>query len=296
MMQQDRNRNILSESLLFIVVIIWASNYPLAKYSIARLDIFVFNGIRYVVAAISLVIFFFARSRWTPIDRSDWPRLLRAGFVANVLYQVAFIVGLSLTTAGNSAVLLATAPLWTTFLNARIHKERIARLIWMGMICSLCGVVMIILGSGKGVEFSYGALGGDIICLAAAILWAFNTNLQKPLLSRYSASQLALIMITIGAVGLSAIALPSAISVEWETIHWTYYGAAIVSGILSIAISNVFWSYGVKKLGPGRTGNFGNLVPVLALIISYFTLNEGLLPIQFIGVAVTIAGVWIARQ
>jgi drug/metabolite transporter (DMT)-like permease len=52
----------------------------------------------------------------------------------------------------------------------------------------------------------------------------------------------------------------------------------------------------VKHLGPGRTANFNNLVPVLAFIFSYFTLHEQLLPIQFVGAGVTVVGIWIARR
>ena len=296
MSQPDRSREIIAEVLLLAVVLIWASNFPIAKYAISRLDVFVFNGIRYIVAALVLALIFRLRFTWTPIQKDDWPKLLRAGLVANVFYQVAFIVGLSLTTAGNSAVLLATAPLWTVFLNARIHRERIGPLIWTGMVASLIGVVMIIIGSGKKLEFGGTELFGDVISLAAAFLWGLNTNLQKPLLTRYSTLQISLVMILVGAVVLSAIAVPAALTLDWGSVHWTYYAAAIVSGALSSAIANIFWSFGVKRLGPRKTGNFSNLVPVLALAISYFTLHEELFLIQFIGAAVTIAGVWVARR
>ena len=296
MNQPDRSREILAEALLLAVVLIWASNFPIAKYAISRLDIFLFNGIRFVVAGLMLTMIFRARFTWTPIEKTDWPKLLRAGLVANVLYQVAFIVGLSMTTAGNSAVLLATAPLWTVFLNARIHRERIRPLIWVGMLVSLFGVVMIIIGSGKKLEFGGTELFGDLISLTAAFLWGLNTNLQKPLLARYATLQISLVMISVGAVVLTALAIPAALALDWGSVHWTYYAAAIVSGALSIALANIFWSFGVKRLGPRKTGNFSNLVPVLALVIAYFTLHEELFLIQFIGAAVTIAGVWVARR
>jgi drug/metabolite transporter (DMT)-like permease len=296
MTTSDRGRDIQAEALLLVVVLVWAANYPVAKYGISGLNIFVFNGIRFVVAAALLAALFFAKSRWRPIEPADRRRLFRAGLVANVLYQVAFIVGLSMTTAGNSAILLATAPLWTVFINARVHREQILPGMWVGMAVSLCGIILIIIGSGKKVELGGTAFVGDIISVGAAILWALNTNLQKPLLARYSALQLALIMIAIGAAGLSLIAIPGALQLAWSFIGWTYYAAAAVSGALAIALANVFWSHGVKRLGPNRTANFGNLIPVLAFVISYFTLHEELLLIQFIGAAVTILGVWVARR
>jgi len=125
MISTDRRRDIRAEILLLVAVVIWAANYPVSKFSIAQLNIFVFNGIRYVIASLVLTVFFMATQAWKPIHRSDRARLLRAGLVAHVLYQVAFIIGLSMTTAGNSAVLLATAPLWTIFIHARLRNEKI---------------------------------------------------------------------------------------------------------------------------------------------------------------------------
>lgn len=285
-----------TEFLLVIVVIIWATNFPIAKYGLSAFSPFVFNGIRYIVAAISIALLFFVRSSWQPVRREDVPKVFGTGLVASVIYQVAFIIGLNLTTAGNSAVLLSTSPLWTILFNARLHKEKIFPRTIAGMIISLFGVIMMIIGSGKKLEFGSNALFGDLITLAAAALWALNTNLQKPLLAKYPTTQVTLMLVGIGAVGLSVIAIPSALETEWSSLHWTHYLAAITSGVFSIAAANLFWSYGVKRLGPTGAANFNNLVPVIAFVISYFTLNEQLLPIQFTGAAVTVAGVWIARK
>lgn len=285
-----------AEALLLIVVLIWASNYPIAKYGIAGLGALVFNSIRYIVAAVVMGTLFAARSTWVRPEGSDWLKLLRAGIVASVIYQMAFIIGLSMTTAGNSAVLLSTSPLWTIYLNARLQKERIFPAVWLGMAVSLCGVIMIIVGSGKRLEFGSNAMAGDVISLAAAAMWGLNTNLQKPLLTKYSAVQLTFVLVLVGAVGLTLFAIPSALSLDWSSVQWTHVASAIVSGALSIAAANVFWSHGVQRLGPGRTANFNNLVPVLAFLISAFTLDEGLYLIQFVGAGVTIFGVWVARR
>ena len=296
MTEHPKAKLYFTEILLLAVVVIWAGNYPLAKYAMASLSPFVFNSIRFLVASMTVSLMLFTRTSWKPIEKGDAPKVLTAGLVAGVIYQVTFVVGLSMTTAGNSAVLLSTSPLWTMFFNARLHKEKILPHTIVGMIVSLCGVIMIIIGSGKKLEFGSNELFGDLISLAAAALWALNTNLQKPLLNRYNTVQVSFMLITIGAIGLTIVAVPAAATTEWSSIDWTRYAAAVASGVLSIGIANTFWSYGVKRLGPNGAANFNNLVPVVAFIISYFTLHEELLPIQFIGAAVTIAGVWIARK
>jgi drug/metabolite transporter (DMT)-like permease len=296
MHEPESSHKARAELFVLLVVVVWATNFPIVKWGLRFIDPLVFNAVRYIVATAVLAVWHAVRFPWRPVQRADWLRIGSVGFLANVVYQMGFIFGLQLTTAGNAAVLLSTAPLWTVFIQARLQKSPVPRVILLGTAVSFLGVVLIIIGSGKKLEIGSTALLGDLLTLGSAFLWGLNTNMQKPLLIRYSPLQLTLVMIAIGAGGLSLAALPQAISFAWWSAPWTSYAAGIVSGALSIAIANVFWSFGVKHLGPGRTANFGNLVPVLAFMVSYLVLDEDVLLIQMIGAAVTIGGVWIARK
>lgn len=292
----DPSRTNSVEPLLIVAVVIWAANYPVSKYGLSGIDVLVFNSLRFLVASAALVAYFLKRFHWSPVSPPDRGRVLSVGVLSNVIYQIAFVSGLSLTTSGNAAVLLSTSPLWTVLFEARLNKQKIPRGMLIGMAMSLCGVVMIIAGSGKRLELGSTALYGDLICLAAAALSGLSTNLQKPFLSRYSVPQLTLLFTVIGAVGLTIVAIPAAIRTPWAAIHWSYYAATLASGAFSIAIAGLFWSRGIKELGPARAANFNNLVPVLAFIFSYLVLDEAVVRVQVVGAIVTIAGVWYARR
>jgi drug/metabolite transporter (DMT)-like permease len=282
--------------MLMAAVVIWAANYPLSKYGLSGLGVFLFNGLRFVVASLFLVLVFLRRFQWMPVARTDWMKLLGIGVLANIIYQAAFVAGLNLTTSGNAAVLLSTSPLWTLLFDARINKQPISAGMISGMGMSLCGVVLIIVASEQELELGKAAFAGDLICLGAAALSGLTNNLQRPFLIRYGVPQLSLILILIGAVGLMIIAVPSAVHTPWLTVHWSFYAAVLASGAFSIAIGSLFWNRGIKELGPGRAANFNNLIPVLALVISYLFLGEKLYFTQFVGAAITIAGVWYARR
>jgi drug/metabolite transporter (DMT)-like permease len=285
-----------AELLLLLVVFIWAANYPVTKFGLERLDIYIFNSIRFIVAFGLLVSVFVAKREWFTMPRADRNRLFRLGLIVSIFYQMAFIVGMKLTSPGNVAVILSTSPLWTAIFSARINRERILPQTLLGMAVSLVGIFLIILGSGKQLEFGSTALYGDLVSLLAAALWALNTNLQKPLLARYSTVQISVVTLGIGAVGLSLIAVPSAVAFDWKAVPAPYYVAAVLSGALSIGTANVLWSYGVKRLGPSRTANFNNLVPVFAFLISFIALNDRISAYEIVGAAVTIAGVMLARR
>jgi drug/metabolite transporter (DMT)-like permease len=296
MSEPGKPRTAAIEFWMLVCVLIWAVNYPVAKYGLSALNPMVFNSLRFVVAALVLAVPFALGREWKRIARADLPELLRAGVLSGIVYQVTFIIGLSMTSAGNSAVLVSTSPLWTVVIHARMHKEKIQPQMLAGMAASLLGIVMIIVWSGKKIEFGGNSLLGDVMVLAAAVLWGLNTNIQKPLLVRYAPLEISFVLVAFGAVGLTLIAIPSAAAMSWGSVHWTYYTAAVLSGVFSIGISTAIWTIGIKYLGPGRTSNFNNLVPVLAFILSYLLLDEQLFPIQIAGAALTVVGVWIVRR
>ncbi len=293
---RPRNPQRSAELLLLFTTLIWAVNYPVTKFGLERLDIFVFNSIRYVVAFALLTGLLAATRQWFRVPREDRGPLIRLGVLTGIVYQLAFIVGINLTTAGNTAVLLSTSPLWTALIQARITRTRIRSAMIAGLLVSLTGIVMIVLGSGKRLEFASHAILGDLVCIAAALFWALSTNLQKPLLRRYSTVQLSVVTLGIGAVGLSVMAIPSWTHFHWSEIPFPYVAAALASGALSIGLANVIWTYGVEHIGPSRTASFNNLVPILAFIISYLVLDERVTVLQIVGAVITIAGVWISRR
>lgn len=285
-----------AELLVIVVMTIWAANAPFAKLGLEHLDVFLFNSIRYVVAFGALVVLLRSRTEWIPVPSEDrWP-LLRLGLIASIIYQVLYILGLRYTTAGNSAVLLSTSPLWTAVISAQMHQDRLTWKVLAGMGLALAGIVLIITGSGTRIEFGGDAVVGDLLSLAAAFLWALNTNLQKPLLTRYPALQLTVISLGIGAIGLTFIAVPSAAQQDWSAVDMTGVWIALISGGLSIGVANVLWSYGVKRLGPRRTAGYNNLVPVMTFAISYAIFGAPVFLQQIIGAAMTVTGVWWARR
>jgi drug/metabolite transporter (DMT)-like permease len=290
-----------AELLLVGVMLVWALNFPVTKWAIgdsarSGMDLLAFNAIRYVFAGASIaVVFFLQRRPWQRVDAGDWKRLLGLGLLAHVFYQMAFIIGLSKTTAGNSAIIVSTSPLWTVLFTALLHKERVRAGTLGAMALSLTGIVMIVAGSGKKVDWGGQAVTGDLVTLAAAMLWALNTSVQKPLVARYPSTQVALVSVGVGALVLPLVGVPAMMRMDWRALSLWHYVAAIASGTLSIGLANVVWSQAVKKIGPAQTANFNNLVPVIAFAVSYFLLKEQYKWLQVAGAALTLIGIWLAR-
>jgi drug/metabolite transporter (DMT)-like permease len=57
----------------------------------------------------------------------------------------------------------------------------------------------------------------------------------------------------------------------------------------------MLWYRGVKVLGPTRTALFGNLQPLIALLIAWITLHERPTSWQILGCAAIVGGVLLTR-
>ena len=97
--------------------------------------------------------------------------------------QTCFTFGLSLTTAANTGLVFATAPVWGMLLAAALGLERPGWTGVIGVALSIAGVAVVVHG-GLGTEGT-SLLGDGLILLAAVCVGAY-TVLSMPLLERHS--------------------------------------------------------------------------------------------------------------
>jgi len=285
----------LVECSLFVVALIWALNFSVVKYSLAEIDPLSFNGLRFIFAAAIIWIVLFYRKQTFRIPKQDWLPLLGMGLLGNLIYQGLFIIGIDYTYAANASVMLGTIPIWVALISHFFNLEQMNIFKTMGVIAAFAGITFIISGGKNPFSFSSDTFWGDIIIIAAAMVWGGYTIMSKSFLSRYTPIQFSAIMATIGAIVLFLIGLPSIIQLEWTNISAAAYGGVIYSGLLSIGVAYLIWNYGLQTVGAVHTSTYQNLVPVMGLFFGVVLLNEQLTFLQYTGSALVVAGIILAR-
>ena len=159
-----------------LAVILWGGVYPGAKLGLREIPVLSFTALHILVAMILLFAVSGRGQTWR-LPRSLWPPVLRAG-LAQMAFQLLLIAGLRWTTASNSAILLATAPLLTAGWLAVIGRQSLGRRRWAGLAVGFVGVGLIV-QSGLGVTWAH--LGGDVLALGAAGAWAWYGLVIGPL-------------------------------------------------------------------------------------------------------------------
>jgi drug/metabolite transporter (DMT)-like permease len=286
------------ELALLITVLIWGLNFPIIKIALEPMSPFVVNALRFAVSVVVLGVMH-ARSGsdfWLPLRQSPG-RIVLLGLLGYVAYQLCFIVGIDLTTAGSASLIMASAPAWTALGSRMMGLERLPLGAWGGLAIGLVGTVVVVVGGQGAVDLSIDALNGNLLMLLGAVLWAAYTVLSRPMMdSGISATGLAFFGMVISLPVLWGLGAWGASAVEWSAVSWQAWAAVLFSGGLSTGAAYAWWNVAVREIGPSRTSMSGNLVPVIALVFGALLLGEAIRLPQILGGALTIAGLVMMRR
>lgn len=289
-MSSITERNSFIYLLLSLLIFIWGLNFSLVKWAVSEIAPLPFNVVRHTLASLVILVVLLLWKGWRPISFTDGLKFLGLGIIGHTLYQVLFIKGISLTTAGNSSLFIATSPIWTGLLSAGLGKDELGVKVWAGTILGFIGVVLVTLG-GNGINFSGSGTLGDVLTLLAAVSLATYTVTSRDLLEKYSPLRLTAITMTIGSVGLWIFAFTGVIEQNWSTVPVRAWGVLIYSALLAVVLGYLIWFTAVKAVGPSRTAIFNNMTPIVAFALAFVLLGEPVAPLQVVGGIIVLVGI-----
>jgi drug/metabolite transporter (DMT)-like permease len=251
-----------------------------------------FTYLRILLAMIVLFVVSGRRQRFF-LPRLLWPPLLRAG-LAQTMFQLWLIAGLQRTTAGNSAILLATAPLLTAGWLAMTGREHLHGRQWSGLVLGCIGVGCVVQGSGMSVTWSQ--LGGDLLALGAAGAWAWYGLVIGPLVGTLGPVRATGWTMVVAAFCCTPLALAEMQDYAWRSVSWGAWTGLVYGATVGMVMAMALWGRSMHRLGPKRTMIYVYLEPVSAVVIAAAVLGEALRPIQAVGVLLTFVGIALASS
>ena len=275
-------------------MVFWAGNFIVVKGAIAILPPVGFTFLRYCMAAVTLVALLRWREGAIRLPRGDVLRIAILGVVGFGFYQILWPVALQSIPAGDSALLIATTPVFTALLAVAVGADVLNPIKLVGVFISLIGVAFIV-GADAGLNLG-ASLGGDLLTLGASLCWAIYSVFGAAVLQRHSPLATTTWAIVAGTIFIAPIGLAQLATADLSGFGWPVVLAIIYSGTVGAGFANVVVFHGVKLLGPTRVVAFQALVPALAVALAAIFLAEAIRPVQVVGGIVIVAGVAIVRR
>lgn len=278
-----------------LVTLIWGGNFSVSKYALSHLPVMTFSAVRFLLA--SLLLWVIVRLLEPPARlpaRAVW-RIIGLGVIGNTVYQVAFMTGLTMTTATNSSLLVASTPVAVVLLGVLFGVERPNPAVWGAVLLGTAGVALVVSSRGGGAAFGGATIAGDLLTFGAVLCWAVFTIGIRALPEGVTPLRLTAIATTAGMPGLVLLALPELGQIPWAALPWTVWAAVGYASILSVVLAYVIWNAMVRQVGSARTALLGMMVPLWAALIAALALGERPTRIQLAGAALIVASVLASR-
>lgn len=290
-----------SKPITYIVstfaIILWGISYIWTDRLIALdIPISYFVFVRILLAGIVLFLLNAAIGQITPIRKADLPKFLLLAFCEPFIYFICESLGIKETGSPTlSAMIIATIPLFSVGAGMLFFKERINAVNIAGIILSLTGIALVVIAKeeGLGKHFIFGIL----LLLIAVISEVGHASLTKSLSGNYSSQVIVMYQFLIGSVYL----LPLFIFKGLDGFSWEKYMGLdvwypiICLGVFCSSIAFSLWVSTIKSLGVAKSSIFSALIPVVAAIAAWLLGHEDLTGRQFLGIAISAAGVIMSQ-
>jgi drug/metabolite transporter (DMT)-like permease len=284
----------LAAATTVVLCLSWGFNLVSMKLALPDVPPLTQATIRSIVAA--LLVAGWCRLRGIPLFARDGT--LPAGIGAGLCFGAEFLLmykALAFTTASRGVLFIYLAPFFVV-LGARLvlPADRFGLWQWLGMALSFAGMI-VAFGLPTPALNPRQTL-GDVMMVAAAVLWAATTlTIKASALARSSPEKVMLYQLVVSVPMLGGAAL-----IFGERI--THVPSALALGALAyqtvwvVSITFVVWFALIMRYSASRLSAFTFLTPLFGVAAGHFVLGEPLTPAFLAAVALVAGGLIMVNR
>jgi len=273
--------------LIFLTAVVSGVSIYANKFAVGGFTPNVFVFLKNSVAAVfllSAILLLGEARRLRALSRTQWSKLMAIGFLGGSIPFLLFFNGLALTTAASAAFIHKLLFIFVTVLAVKFLGEKVSRR-------RVAAVTLLVAGNALLLKFIPHSLNrGDLLILAATLLWAFENTLSKHALAELSSRTVAFGRMFFGsAIILGYIALTGqavgVLALSGAQVGWLL----VTSAFLIIYVSS--WYEGLKHVDASVAASILLLGSPITTIISIAFAGAALTLTKAAGMLLIVLGV-----
>jgi drug/metabolite transporter (DMT)-like permease len=262
---------------LLLVSIIWGSAFVAQRVAGQMGSVYLFNGARYLLAALVVLPFAFRAARSSGpifiITYEQYKWMFVIGFVL-FLGSAVQQVGLLYTTAGNAGFITS---LYVVLVPVALFLFWREQSHWISIVAvALAAVGAFFLSTGGRFEVR----AGDVIELIGALFWTLHVIMLGKYASRFESMSFSVGQLLVCGLLNLGIGLFVEKSMPWNL---PLLGAITYTAFFSLGLCYTLQIWAQRHTPPADAALILSLESVFAVISGWFLLDEKLIPIQIFG-------------
>lgn len=221
--------------------------------------------------------------------------LAAAGVTGGSLYFLTENLALAYAPASNVSLIVCTAPVWTALLLSALYRnERMTRRQTAGAALAFAGMVLVVLNGHFVLKLTPK---GDLLALAAALLWMGYSLIIKRIAGKYPAIFITRKVFFYGLLTILpwfAFEPPRAGLEVWT--RPAVWGNLLFLGLVASMLCYILWNAAMHRLGAVRTTNYIYFNPLVTILTAALCIGERITPVALAGAALILCGMWQAER
>ncbi len=284
---------VATEASLVLAATFWGLNFAATKYAAASIPPLVLVALRFALGGLVLLLVLRIVEPKSRLRRGDLLPMAALGCFGVATAQTGFTFGLSLSSAGSTGLIFATAPVWGLLLGAVLGLERPTWKGVTGVGLSIVGVALVVL---DGLTSGHASFIGDLLVLVAAFCVGAYAVLSMPLLERYTPLAVATYPVLFGIPFLLLLSSPQLLGLEWGSFGAGPWVAVAYSAVFATAFAFAAWQRGISRIGANRVLVYQYLITIVGVTSGIVFFGESLSANRIAGGLVILLGVYLARR
>ena len=248
---------------------------------------------RLLISAALLFLYARISGATEKIARKDWPLFFLLAFLEPFCYFIGESFGLIRVSPTLASMMIALVPVLSPVFAYLFLKEILTKLNIAGMVISFIGVAIF---STTG-EARLSASPSGLLLLLFAVLSAVGYSIVvKKVADKYRPITIVKVQNLIGGLYF----LPFMVAFEWKETLAANPPPAVIADLFMLAVFGsslafILITVSIRELGIGKTNVFTNIIPIITAISAYFLLGEDFSERKIMGMAVVVAGIFLAQ-
>ena len=283
---------------LILTTLFWAGNFIVGKAaSLFEIPPFTLNFYRWTFAWLILAPFTIKEI----VEKKNYifrniKLIIILGITSITIFNSIVYYSLNFTQVISGVLMISTIPVMIIVFCwlLKIEKTNIFQIL--GVIFSLCGVVVIITKANLTILLNLNFNKGDLWMVVAMFSWALYSALLRK--KKLELSQLSLLQ-TIISAGLVFL-LPAyliELSLGYRAnIHLPFILTLTYVVLFPGLASFILWIKGISIIGSNRAGIFLHLIPIFSTIFAIIIFKEKFMLYHLIGAILIISGIILSSK